>query len=305
MLPDELSFFASGREPVRAPPLTSPAFFYASERQPVRAPLVTRVVAGTLAFMAAMSVALTPIAASAVEIPAPPSAFELQTSGPNGAPTVGDWYSPTVAGAGAGYHYLTFNVPCGWPAASPVYVDLFSPEMNRVSGALATSEEPAGAYDSTQFELYGPGATVGPGFASPAPGAGIAGTQITYQPGAAGVAEAWRRFATLAAPVTCGNYVVRSAVLASDPLNPGGTGDDQNGWKIRVGTDNDNVADERAARELRQPGRRHRHERRDHGRRGPGPVPAGLRCRPVPDVLRVREPGPRPRSRSTTSTWTG
>ena len=166
--------------------------------------------------------------------------FELQTSGPIGAPTLGDWYSPTVAGAGAGYHYLTFNVPCGWPAASPVYVDLFSPEMNRVAGALAKSEEPAGAYDSTQFELYGPGATVGPGFASPAPGTGIPGTDITYQPGLAGVAEAWKRFATLAAPVTCGNYVVRSAVLANDPLNPGGTGDDQNGWKIRVGTDNDN-----------------------------------------------------------------
>ena len=241
MLPDGWAFFAHERQPVRTPLVDGEQpFVFVAMRPPVRAPVLTRVAAGALAFLAAISVALAPIPATAVEIPAPPSAFELQTSGPIGAPTLGDWYSPTVAGAGAGYHYLTINVPCGWPAASPVYVDLFSPEMNRVAGALAKSEEPAGAYDSTQFELYGPGAAVGPGFASPAPGAGIPGTRITYQPGAAGVAEAWVRFATLAAPVTCGNYVVRSQVLANDPLNPGGTGDDQNGWKIRVGTDNDN-----------------------------------------------------------------
>jgi len=53
------------------------------------------------------------------------------------------------------------------------------------------------------------------------------------------VAEAWIRYATLAAPVACGSYVVRSQVLAADPMNPAGTGDDQNGWRIRVGTDND------------------------------------------------------------------
>ncbi len=47
------------------------------------------------------------------------------------------------------------------------------------------------------------------------------------------------RFATLSAPVACGSYVVRSEVLTADPMNPGGTGDDQNGWKLRVGNDND------------------------------------------------------------------
>ncbi len=139
----------------------------------------------------------------------------------------------------AGYHYVQFGVPCGWPAGLPISVDLFSPEMNRVAGALAQHEEPNGNYDSTQFELYGPGATVGPGFANSAPGAGIPGTRITYQPGAAGVAEAWARFATLTAPVTCGSYLLRSEVLTVDPLNPLGTGDDQNGWRLRVGNDND------------------------------------------------------------------
>ncbi len=176
--------------------------------------------------------------ASAVEAPGA-SVFALQTNGPNGLVTLGDWYTSNAVGAGGGHHYVRFTIPCGWPAGLPVFVDLFSPEMNRVSGALAQSEEPNGAYDSTQFELYGPGATVGPGYASPGPGAGIPGTRTTFQPGAAGVPEAWMRYATLTAPVACGSYVVRSQVLTTDPLNPAGTGDDQNGWHVRVGTDAD------------------------------------------------------------------
>lgn len=177
--------------------------------------------------------------ASAIDLPPAGAPFYIQTNGPIGAATLGDWYSSNAVGAGAGNHYLAFNVPCGWPASKDVNVDLFSPEMNRVTGPLAQTEEPNGAYDSTQFELYGPGATVGPGFASPGPGTGIAGTQVTFEPGLAGVAEHWIRFATLAAPVTCGSYVIRSAVLTNDPLNPGGTGDDQNGWKARIGFDDD------------------------------------------------------------------
>ena len=191
------------------------------------------------ALLLVASVALTPIAASAVELPPAGNAYWIQTNGPNAAVGLGDWYTSNTAGGGAGYHYVQFQVPCGWPAGLPIFVDLFSPEENRVAGGLAQHEEPNGNYDSTQFELYGPGATVGPGFASPAPGAGIPGTRITYQPGAAGVAETWARFATLSAPVTCGSYVVRSEVLTADPLNPGGTGDDQNGWRLRVGNDND------------------------------------------------------------------
>ena len=126
-----------------------------------------------------------------------------------------------MAGGGAGHHYVQFQVPCGWPAATPISVDLFSPEENRVAGATPTYEEPNGNYDSTQFELYGPGATVGPGYANPAPGVGIAGTRTTYQPGAPGVAESWVRFATLSAPVACGSYVLRSQVLTADPAEPG------------------------------------------------------------------------------------
>jgi uncharacterized repeat protein (TIGR01451 family) len=191
------------------------------------------------AILLVASVALKPIGASAVELPPAGNAFWIQTNGPNAAVTLGDWYTSNVAGGGAGYHYVQFQVPCGWPAGLPIYVDLFSPEMNRVAGALAQHEEPNGNYDSTQFELYGPGATVGPGFTNPAPGAGIPGSRTTYQPGAVGVAESWVRYATLGAPVACGSYVLRSQVLTVDPLNPRGTGDDQNGWRLRVGNDND------------------------------------------------------------------
>ncbi len=199
-------------------------------------PAWARAAAALGALIAILVPALT---ADAAEAPIPTSPFMIQTNGPNGLVTLGDWYTSNVAGAGGGYHYVRFTVPCGWPSGTPVYVDLFSAEENRVAGALAQWEEPNGAYDSTQFELYGPGSVVGPGYASPAPGAGIPGSRVTFQPGAPGVPEAWIRYRTLAAPVACGSYVIRSEVLVADPLNPGGTGDDQNGWRVRVGTDGD------------------------------------------------------------------
>jgi len=173
----------------------------------------------------------------AAEIPAA-SVFSIQTNGPNAAIGLGDWYTATAGGGGAGYHYLEITIPCGWPAGTPVHVDLFGPEMNQVSGALGDSEEPNGAYDSTQFELYPPGTVLGPGFAAPAPGTGIAGSQTTFQPGAPGVPEQWVRYFTIDPPA-CGTYLLRSEVLASDPLNPAGTGNDQNGWRLRVGADDD------------------------------------------------------------------
>ena len=97
--------------------------------------------------------------AMAVDLP-PSNAFYFQTNGSNASADFGDWYSASTGGNGN--HYVQFYVPCGWPSNLPIYIDLFSPEMNRVSGALNKSEEPTGNYDSTQFELYGPGATVGP-----------------------------------------------------------------------------------------------------------------------------------------------
>jgi uncharacterized repeat protein (TIGR01451 family) len=190
-------------------------------------------------FIVSATLALPFHGASAVEVPPAASPWYVQTNGPVSAVTLGDWYTSQTVGAGDGYHYMAFNVPCGWPAGRSVQVDLFSPEMNRVAGPAGLSEEVSGNYDSTQFELYGPGAAVGPGFDTPAPGAGISGSRTTYEPGAPGVAESWVRFHTLSAPVACGNYLIRSQVLAADPLNPAGEGDDQNGWRARVGYDDD------------------------------------------------------------------
>ncbi len=174
---------------------------------------------------------VSPMSATALELPPSGNPYYIQTNGPVSAVTLGDWYTANTAGNG--YHYITFNVPCGWPSSRNIYADLFSPEMNRVSGALNQSEEPSGNYDSTQFELYAPGA------GSLAPGAGIAGTRVTYPPGAAGVGETWVRYGTLTAPVACGVYTIRSQVLIAGGESPPGEGDDQNGWRLRVGWDDD------------------------------------------------------------------
>ena len=196
-------------------------------RRPGRAPVAVATA------LAALCVGAMAGAGVAVEVP-PASGFYIQTGGPNTPVGIGDWYSADAAGAGSGYHYVTITVPCGWPSGTPLHVDLFSPEMNRVAGALGQGDEPRNDYDFTEFELYGPNATIGPGYDQPGPGTGIPGTQVTYTPGAPGVAEAWVRHATLA-PAACGTYLLRSAVLTTAP----GEGDDDNGWRLRVGSDTD------------------------------------------------------------------
>ena len=183
-----------------------------------------RVIAAA-SFLAALLVGSGAGSSAGVVVP-PAGGFYIQTSGPNAGPGIGDWYSSTAAGAGAGYNYLVITVPCGWPSATPLFVDLFSPEIN-AAGAAISRDEPRGlASDSTQFELYGPGASIGPGYNLPAPGTGIVAATYPPQP----APEAWVRFASLS-PATCGTYVLRSAVL--------GEGDDDNGWRVQVGTDND------------------------------------------------------------------
>lgn len=182
-----------------------------------------------LAMAGAAGLAKAP-AAAAAEVPPAGQAFAIQTNGPNAALGLGDWYTSTATGAGSGYHYIEFSVGCAWPSSLPINVDLFSAPMNTDAGVIAAHEEPNGSLDNTEFELYGPGASIGPGFDKPAPGAGISGTRVTFAPEPAGVAESWARYATLAAPVVCGRYVLRAAT----------SNDDQNGWRVRVGSDNDN-----------------------------------------------------------------
>jgi hypothetical protein len=164
--------------------------------------------------------------AEAVEVPPTGSVFSIQTNGPAAALGLGDYYSSNAAGAGAGYHYLLFSVPCSWPTSVPVTVDLFSPEINVDAAALALSEEASAPYSTTDFELYGPGVTPGPGPAEPAPGSGT--TRVSYAPSSPGQPESWVRFTTIA-PAACGTYTLRAAT----------DGDDQNGWRLRVGADTD------------------------------------------------------------------
>src|SRR5215217_92890 len=115
--------------------------------------------------------------ARAVEAPPLGPLTYIQTNGPNSNIALGDWYTNNANGGVPGYHYLKINIPCGWPAATPLNIDLFSAEMN---SNAAQSDEVAGVPDNTQFELYPPSTPIGPTPDLPASGTGIAGTQTTY-----------------------------------------------------------------------------------------------------------------------------
>ncbi|HEY0733863.1 MAG TPA: SdrD B-like domain-containing protein [Herpetosiphonaceae bacterium] len=175
-----------------------------------------------LVVLTALSLTL-PASTRAVEVPPTGSLTYIQTNGPAAGLTKGDWY--TDAGTGNGQHYVEINVPAGWPAGTPVNIDLFSPEINTTQLTLSDESETNATYSNTTFEMYAAGTVIGPGNNTPAPGSGI--LLINYPSRTA--AENWVRFYTIPAPVTPGNYVLRSQ--ARD--------DDQNGWRLRVGSDND------------------------------------------------------------------
>ena len=175
-----------------------------------------------LVVLTALSLTL-PASTRAVEIPPTGALTYIQTNGPAAGLTKGDWY--TDAGTGNGQHYVEINIPAGWPAGTPIHIDIFSPEINTTQLTLSDESETNAIYSNTTFELYAAGTAIGPGNNTPAPGSGILTRDYPSRTGA----ENWVRFYTIAAPVTPGNYVLRSQ--ARD--------DDQNGWRLRVGTDND------------------------------------------------------------------
>ena len=161
----------------------------------------------------------------AVESPPPASPFQIQTNSANAPIGNGDWYSSQANGVGGGFHYFSIHVPSAWPSTEPVYIDLRSPELNTND---PLDEPNSGGFGNSQFELY----TAGTAVVSPAtPGPGAAGSlgAVTYTPSSQPVQ--WRRTFTLPAPVAPGRYILRAQSAA--------TADDQNGYRIRVGTDND------------------------------------------------------------------
>jgi uncharacterized repeat protein (TIGR01451 family) len=179
-----------------------------------------------------MLIALTPGGAAAIEVPPATIGTYLQTNGPTSPIGQGDWYTSNGNGAVVGYHYYEITIPRNWPTTAPVYVDLFSPEMvvDSVSDEIRPGPPNVLANaNKTTFELYGPGTAI---TLPNQPGPGATGTikAFTYNPVATGNAETWRRFATLPAPVTPGTYVLRAETQ----------GDDENAWRVQVGTDNDN-----------------------------------------------------------------
>jgi uncharacterized repeat protein (TIGR01451 family) len=177
-------------------------------------------------------------AARAADIPVQVSNdYQLETFGPSYPISQAGWYTNPANGVGAGYHYAEIDIPCGWPANKSIGVDLFSPSMDQ-NGA---SDEPrANGTADTTFELYAPGTAVGSGLASPGPGAPGSLVSRTYAPSAT---ARWQRLTTLAAPVPCGAYILRSE--AQD--------DDGNVWRLHVGYDNDADPANRVPRDADNP----------------------------------------------------
>lgn len=123
--------------------------------------------------------------------------------------------------------YFSLHVPCRWPAMLPFHIDLFSPEINTSGPWPRIDEIESLPLDATVFELYAPGTALRLP-KEPAPGAPGSLLQRTFLPERT-QPERWVRLHTLSAPVTCGSYLLRAETR----------GDDQNGWRLRLGADDD------------------------------------------------------------------
>lgn len=181
-------------------------------------------VLGTLVLSA---LALLPAPARAVEVPPAGTPIFIQTNGPQADIALGDWYTSENNGINGGYHYFSITVPCRWPADLDLDIDLYSPEINTFVPPPRPDEVESEPLNNTIFELYGIGTAMNlPREPGPrAPGSLL---QQTFTP-VADRPEQWDRFYTLAAPVRCGTYLLRAET----------EGDEQNGWRVRFGSDND------------------------------------------------------------------
>ncbi len=180
-----------------------------------------------LAALAAALLAGVAPSAMAVEFPGQ-SQIRVQTNGPAAPVEFGDWYSSPLRSGGAGDHFVEIEVPRGWPASRPIDVDLFSPEMNR-SGtpiAVALDEVRGTGAGPTNFEIYGPDV---PALSPRSPQPGGRGSLVRRDFSSTTAPEQWVRLGTIARPRPGSTYLVRADT----------SGDDQNGWSLRVGADDD------------------------------------------------------------------
>lgn len=180
-----------------------------------------------LCALALVALAPAPPVARGVELPPVGSPIFIQTNGPQARIDLGDWYTSDQNGINGAYHYFSITVPCRWPASLPLHIDLFSPEINTFGPVPRIDEVESMPLDETVFELYAPGTALD---LPKSPGPGDPGSLIqrTFAP-VTNRAEAWERFFTIAAPVTCGTYLLRVETK----------GDEQNGWRLRIGSDDD------------------------------------------------------------------
>jgi large repetitive protein len=169
--------------------------------------------AGLVALLATGLAVLPAVGAWAVEVPPAGSSVLLRTNGPLAPATAGDKYT---TGNPAGHHILTVEIPCAWPASRPVYLDLYSPEVNVDGAAGGTGDVVTGAPDSAVLRLFGP------------TGLEIPTLRDVWSPSVAGDAETWYPWGTID-PAACGTYTVQARVV----------GDDQNAWRLRAGWDDD------------------------------------------------------------------
>lgn len=170
----------------------------------------------------------------AFEIPETGNPTFIQTNGPQAPIERGDWYTSPDNGIGAGYHYFTLNVPCSWPAALDIHIDVFSPGVNTANN---TKDELNGFQPGNGiFEVYMPPTQIGPITQPDVPGPGAPGSLYTetYTSNLASPngGEDWFRFYTIPGNAydCTGAYVLRAET----------TGASENAWRVRLGFDDDN-----------------------------------------------------------------
>ena len=175
-------------------------------------------------FSITLLITLLPLSGFAAEMPpAGNTDYVIETMGPNFPRNAAGYYSNPLAGNTGGQHYVEIDIPCYWPTAKPIYIDLYSPSMD--SAYTFDVDRTNNGLGNTHFEMFAPG-TAYPSGGTPAPGAAGSLQLTTYSPG---INPTWVRFYSIPTPITCGRYYLRSDA----------TNEDANAWRLRVGWDND------------------------------------------------------------------